>query len=104
MKLESTNIFFSQNFLSWLRTFCLTTLHPSAAFGRRTSALAALQLMAATFKSEEQDGYSTFKGMTQSEITALVDCLADSFEENKRQALGLLEGYMQSCGPVWKVG
>ncbi|XP_059154610.1 thyroid adenoma-associated protein homolog [Physella acuta] len=89
-----------EKFLTWLTNHLVGCLYPGSAFARRTTTLAVLSLMVALFKQEE-DGLSVPKVLNRQHVQALVECLVDTFEENKKEALNILSAYIKQCAPVW---
>ncbi|XP_035827600.1 thyroid adenoma-associated protein homolog isoform X2 [Aplysia californica] len=89
-----------QDFLDWLSGHLLGCLYPGSAFAYRTCSLAILSLMT-TFFSTESDGYSLPSFLSDTHLHTLLECLSDTFEENKKEALKILTAYMTQVGPVW---
>ncbi|CAL1537329.1 unnamed protein product, partial [Lymnaea stagnalis] len=89
-----------QGFLSWLGKHLLYCLYPGSAFARRTTSLAVLSLMTSCF-STETDGFSLPALLNSQDKQILVECMTDTFEENKKEAFNILSAYMEHCQPVW---
>ncbi|XP_070182085.1 tRNA (32-2'-O)-methyltransferase regulator THADA-like [Littorina saxatilis] len=79
------------SFLSWLECFLFTQLYPSAAFARRTMSLAILSLFVEEVHPGKDDtGYKPLGNVTGNHVHTLLECLTDTFEENKLEAFKLL--------------
>ncbi|XP_013405137.1 thyroid adenoma-associated protein homolog [Lingula anatina] len=64
-------------FLHWLLDHIFSCLHPGAAFSRRTTALGALTILTEILSDQHK-------------VQTLLECLVDTFEDNKRSALKVL--------------
>ncbi|RUS78380.1 hypothetical protein EGW08_013851 [Elysia chlorotica] len=87
-------------FLTWLTMFTVDNLYPGAAFARRTTSLAILSLLTTSFTSEK-DGFCIPALLKKVHIQTLLGALTDTFEENKREALGILTGFLKHQEPIW---
>ncbi|XP_076464247.1 tRNA (32-2'-O)-methyltransferase regulator THADA-like [Babylonia areolata] len=79
------------SFLSWLEGFLFSQLYPSAAFARRTTSLALLTLLTQQVQGDDDPaGYRPLRDVTVNHVHTLLECLTDTFEENKEEAFKLL--------------
>ncbi|KAK7482199.1 hypothetical protein BaRGS_00026548, partial [Batillaria attramentaria] len=80
-----------QEFLTWLENFLFCQLYPYSAFARRTMSLSILSLVVQDIHTDKNGGgYRPLAGVTVNHIQTLLECLTDTFEENKREAYTLL--------------
>ncbi|CAG5133518.1 unnamed protein product, partial [Candidula unifasciata] len=98
--LLAKSVLLYENFLTWLTNHMLENLYPGSAFARRTTSLAVISLMSTYFVTGE-DGFSLPAWLTPRHIQTLLECLADTFEENKREALKVLAVYLSHQGCIW---
>ncbi|GFR67390.1 thyroid adenoma-associated-like protein [Elysia marginata] len=89
-----------ESFCEWLAIWTVENLYPGAAFARRTTSLAILSLLTASFTSEK-DGFCVPVLFKKAHIQALLGALTDTFEENKREAFSVLTCFIQHQEPIW---
>ncbi|BFZ11478.1 hypothetical protein BsWGS_14517 [Bradybaena similaris] len=78
----------------------LGNLYPGSAFARRTTSLAVLSLMSTYFVTGD-DGFSVPAQLTRQHVQTVLECLADTFEENKREAVKVCTVYLAHRGCIW---
>ncbi|CAG2249102.1 Thyroid adenoma-associated protein homolog [Mytilus edulis] len=78
-----------QGFLSWLTRHLFSCLHPGSSFPRKTTCLTALNLMVDIF------GFCVCNEIEGEDFNVLIECLTDTFEDNKIEAYKLLK-YLSS--------
>ncbi|XP_055880801.1 thyroid adenoma-associated protein homolog [Biomphalaria glabrata] len=89
-----------QKFYTWLTNYLLSSLYPGSAFARRTTSLAMLSLLTNIFGSDCVE-FSVTRLLSHQHIQVLLECISDTFEENKKEAFNILSVYMQQAGPLW---
>ncbi|KAL8624379.1 hypothetical protein ACOMHN_012779 [Nucella lapillus] len=84
--------FTKKTFLSWLEEFLFSQLYPTAAFARRTMSLAILSLLTEEVHGDKDPSrYRPLRGVTLNHMHTLLECLTDTFDENKAAAFRLLQ-------------
>ncbi|KAL4224170.1 hypothetical protein ACF0H5_017623 [Mactra antiquata] len=84
-----------KDFLCWLTRCLFNCLYPGSVFARRSTSLEALSLLMKTFDSfisgvSSELQYNFYLEVTSSDITSLLFCITDTFEENKNMAANIL--------------
>ncbi|XP_076306433.1 tRNA (32-2'-O)-methyltransferase regulator THADA-like isoform X2 [Tachypleus tridentatus] len=81
-----------QTFMEWLWNFMFDSLHPSANFPRRCTALRIVSLITSVFQNVHDDAciFSIKNMLSSFQAQTLMECLQDSYEANKQIALELL--------------
>ncbi|KAH9519566.1 hypothetical protein Btru_003022 [Bulinus truncatus] len=89
-----------QAFFTGLTYHLLSSLYPGSAFARRTTSLAMLSLLTSFFSSDS-DVFTVTHLLNEQHRQVLLECITDTFEENKKESFTILSAYMQTQGPVW---
>ncbi|XP_050405333.1 thyroid adenoma-associated protein homolog [Patella vulgata] len=91
-------------FLVWLQHHLFSSLYPGAAFATRTSCLRMLGSMLDVLQNDINDhSFSFYADFNSSHVNTILECIADTFEENKIEALKIFQGYLKSAQePVLK--
>ncbi|KAK6183578.1 hypothetical protein SNE40_011032 [Patella caerulea] len=91
-------------FLVWLQRHLFSSLYPGAAFATRTSCLRMLASMLDVLQNDVNDhSFSFYADFKSSHVYTILECIADTFEENKIEALKIFQGYLKSVQePVLK--
>ncbi|XP_061173065.1 tRNA (32-2'-O)-methyltransferase regulator THADA-like [Saccostrea echinata] len=80
-----------KNFGSWLFQFLLHSLYPGSAFARRTTALSVLSIMVNLLHPPNKGGYIIWEEWKGCHIQTLMECMTDTFEDNKKEAFHILK-------------
>nr|XP_022332415.1 thyroid adenoma-associated protein homolog isoform X4 [Crassostrea virginica] len=78
-------------FGSWLFHFLLHSLYPGSAFARRTTALSILSLLVHILNPGNNRGFDLWEEWQGCHIQTLMECLTDTFEDNKIEAYIVLK-------------
>ncbi|ESO99953.1 hypothetical protein LOTGIDRAFT_112768, partial [Lottia gigantea] len=85
-----------KNFLKWLQSCLFQCLYPGAAFAMRTSCLKLLRtLMDVLYPPSSEQTFHFFADFTSSHLVTLLECIADTFEDNKIEALKIFTNYVK---------
>ncbi|XP_048737624.2 thyroid adenoma-associated protein homolog isoform X2 [Ostrea edulis] len=84
-------LMFYKDFGAWLFQFLLHSLYPGSAFARRTTALSILSVMVNLFHPANKGGYVLWSEWKGCHIQTLMECLTDTFEDNKMEAYNILK-------------
>ncbi|VDH97201.1 Hypothetical predicted protein [Mytilus galloprovincialis] len=84
-----------KDFLSWLTRHLFSCLHPGSSFPRKTTCLTALNLMVDIFGTPSAEGFCVCNEIEGEDFNVLIECLTDTFEDNKIEAYKLLK-YLSS--------
>ncbi|CAC5418599.1 unnamed protein product [Mytilus coruscus] len=80
-----------KDFLSWLTRHLFSCLHPGSSFPRKTTCLTALNLLVDIFGTPSAEGFSVCNEIEGEDFNVLIECLTDTFEDNKMEAYKLLK-------------
>ncbi|XP_046339064.2 thyroid adenoma-associated protein homolog [Haliotis rufescens] len=79
------------SFLRWLQSHLFRNLYPGSAFARRLTSLAGLVLIIEVFPYKDGKELYQFSSLVDaSHINTLMECLTDTFEENKVAAVRIM--------------
>ncbi|PVD25967.1 hypothetical protein C0Q70_13634 [Pomacea canaliculata] len=80
------------SFLAWLEEYLFEQLYPGAAFARRMMSLSVLSLLLQEIQTSEtvRDSYQLLRRVTLHHLHSLLECMTDTYEENKHEAFKLL--------------
>ncbi|XP_067681790.1 tRNA (32-2'-O)-methyltransferase regulator THADA-like [Haliotis asinina] len=79
------------SFLRWLQSHLFRNLHPGSAFARRLTSLAGLVLIIEVFPhKDDKELYQFTSQVDSSHINTMMECLTDTFEENKVASVRVL--------------
>ncbi|XP_022256348.1 thyroid adenoma-associated protein homolog isoform X2 [Limulus polyphemus] len=95
---EHTQLVDYQIFMEWLWNFMFDSLHPSANFPRRCTALRIVSLITSVFQNVHDDAciFSVKNMLSPFQAQTLMECLQDSYEANKQIALEMLHKFPSS--------
>ncbi|GFO33499.1 thyroid adenoma-associated-like protein [Plakobranchus ocellatus] len=97
---ESEALMNYESFLHWLTTLTVDNIYPGAAFAHRTTNLAILSLMTSCFTSD-CDGFSVPKVLQRHHTQALLACLTDTFEDNRKETFNIISCFLKYQEPIW---